>query len=92
MSTPGVHNINDVLAEVNKHWSPETVAVVNDYDVRVAKVQGEFTQHSHPDTDEFFLVLTGNLAIRLEDGEVNLKPGDTYVVPRGRIHQPLREH
>ena len=63
--------------------------MVNDYDVRVVKVLGEFTRHSHPETDEFFLVLSGALTIRMDDGDVHLGPGDTYVVPRGRPHQPI---
>ncbi|HEV2070306.1 MAG TPA: cupin domain-containing protein, partial [Acidimicrobiales bacterium] len=58
------------------------------YDVKVAKVHGEFTRHSHPETDEFFLVLSGSLTIRMDDGDVILGAGDTYVVPRGRYHQP----
>ncbi len=65
--------------------------MVNDYDVRVVKVQGELTRHSHPETDEFFLVLSGHLRIRMDDGEVTLRPGDTFVVPRGRAHQPCAE-
>lgn len=65
--------------------------MVNDYDVRVVKVQGEFTRHSHPETDEFFLVLTGALTIRMDEGDVRLEVGDTYVVPRGRLHQPCAE-
>ncbi len=59
----------------------------NDYDVRVVKVLGEFTRHRHPETDEFFLVLSGALAIRMDEGDVTLGPGDTDVVPRGRPHQ-----
>lgn len=65
---------------------------MNDYDVRVAKVQGEFARHSHPDTDEFFLVLEGELTIRLDTGDVNLSRGDVYVVPRGVAHQPTSTH
>ena len=65
-----------------------TVAAVNDYDVRVAKALGEFTRHSHPGTDEFFLVLEGSLTIKMDEADVQLGPGDTYVVPRGRFHQP----
>jgi mannose-6-phosphate isomerase-like protein (cupin superfamily) len=82
-------NIDAVLASVNDHWSPRTVAVVNDYDVRVVKVLGEFTRHSHPETDEFFLVLSGSLTIRMDGGEVRLSTGDTYVVPRGVVHEPF---
>jgi mannose-6-phosphate isomerase-like protein (cupin superfamily) len=84
-------NVANVLSEVNEQWSPRTIAVVNDYDVRVVKVEGEFTRHTHPETDEFFLVLSGNLVIHMDDGQVNLNPGDTFVVPRGRSHQPCAE-
>ena len=58
---------------------------------RRAWVQGEFTPHRHPDTDEFFLVLSGRLVIRMDDGDVTLDRGDTFVVPRGRLHQPCAE-
>lgn len=84
-------NIDAVLASLTAHWSPRTIAVVNDYDVRVVKVLGEFTRHSHPETDEFFLVLSGSLTIRMNDGEVHLGAGDTYVVPKGQPHQPCAE-
>ncbi|WP_239088465.1 cupin domain-containing protein [Planosporangium mesophilum] len=62
---------------------------MNDYDVRVVKTTGEFTRHSHPETDEFFLVLRGSLTIRMEAGDVMLGPGQLYVVPRGVPHQPV---
>jgi mannose-6-phosphate isomerase-like protein (cupin superfamily) len=91
MSTDGPHNVHEVLATVGEHWSPLTFATVNDYDVRVVKVQGEFTRHRHPETDEFFLVLNGRLTIRMDEGDVVLEEGDAYVVPRGRLHQPTCE-
>ncbi len=78
-----------VLATVTEPWSPRTVAVLNDYDLRVVHTKGEFTRHSHPETDEVFLVLTGSLTIRLDDGEVTLGPGQLYVVPAGTPHQPF---
>jgi mannose-6-phosphate isomerase-like protein (cupin superfamily) len=74
---------------VTKPWSPRTVATVNDYDVRVVHTRGEFTRHSHPETDEFFLVLRGRLTIRMDDGDVELGPGQAFVVPRGVPHQPV---
>jgi mannose-6-phosphate isomerase-like protein (cupin superfamily) len=86
-----VRNLNAVLSGVSEHWSPRTIAVVNDYDVRVVKVQGEFTRHSHPETDEFFLVLSGRLTIEMDDGAVTLEPGDAFVVPRGKPHRPRSE-
>jgi mannose-6-phosphate isomerase-like protein (cupin superfamily) len=78
-----------VLGSIVGPWEPRTVATVNDYDVRVVRTQGEFTRHSHPDTDEFFLVLAGSLTIRLDDGDVDLGPGQAYVVPCGTPHQPV---
>lgn len=71
------------LASVTDCWSPVTVATVNDYDVRVVEVKGEFTPHRHPETDEFFLVLAGELAIKMEGGDIVLGAGDTHVVPQG---------
>ena len=62
---------------------------MNDYDVRVVKTHGEFTWHSHPDTDELFLVVAGSLTIRMESDEVTLGPGQMYVVPKGVKHQPV---
>lgn len=84
-------NISAVLASIARHWSPRTIAVVNDYDVRVVKVQGAFTRHSHPETDEFFLVLSGRLGIRTDLGDVTLEEGDVHVVPQGVYHQPYAE-
>jgi len=88
---PQTRNVKDVLSSVTEHWSPRTIAVVNDYDVRVVKVQGNFSRHRHVETDESFLVLSGSLTIRMDEGDVQLDTGDTYVVPRGRIHQPHAE-
>ncbi len=85
---PPDRNIYAALDNLVEHWSPRTVAVVNDYDVRVVKVQGDFIRHRHSETDEFFLVLSGQLTIAMDDGKVQLHPGDTYVVPKGRHHQP----
>ena len=82
-------DLASALATFDEPWQPRTVATLNDYDVRVAKTLGEFTWHTHPDTDEFFLVVSGSLTIRLQDDEVTLGPGQVYVVPRGVRHQPV---
>jgi mannose-6-phosphate isomerase-like protein (cupin superfamily) len=76
------------LARVTEHWSPKVVARLNDYEIKVVKVQGEFVWHSHADTDELFLVLSGELTIQLRDGDVVVQPGQLYVVPRGVEHCP----
>lgn len=85
---PGI-DLAAVLATFTEPWAPRTVARLNDYDVRVVKTRGEFTRHCHPETDELFLVLTGTLTIRMDAGDVDLRPGDLYVIPRGVYHQPV---
>jgi mannose-6-phosphate isomerase-like protein (cupin superfamily) len=77
------------LSLVSEHWSPKVVARLNDYEVKVVKLLGEFVWHAHVDTDELFLVVEGELTIRLRDGDVVLGPGQLYVVPRGVEHSPL---
>jgi mannose-6-phosphate isomerase-like protein (cupin superfamily) len=69
-------------------WAPHRVAMVNDYEVKVAKIQGDFVEHAHDDTDEFFLVLDGELVIELPDREVQLRRHDVFVVPKGVRHRP----
>lgn len=69
-------------------WCRRPCAVLNDYDVRVVRTHGESTRHSHPETDEVFLVLSGSLTIRMDDGDVTLGPGQLFVVPKGTSHQP----
>jgi mannose-6-phosphate isomerase-like protein (cupin superfamily) len=89
-------NLADKLAQFDEHWSPRTVARFNGHDVMVVKVQGEFVWHHHDDTDDFFLVLSGRLTIRMRDGDgardverdVELGPGELFVVPVGMEHQP----
>jgi mannose-6-phosphate isomerase-like protein (cupin superfamily) len=81
-------NLAAKLAQITERWSPRTVATVNDYDVRLAKVHGEFPRHRHVDSDEFFLVIDGELTLRTDQGDVVLHPGEAYVVPAGAYHQP----
>jgi mannose-6-phosphate isomerase-like protein (cupin superfamily) len=81
-------NLSEKLELFHEHWRPKIVARVNDYDVRVVKVKGEFVWHKHEDTDDFFLVLEGHLTIQLRDRNVELDAGELYVVPRGIEHCP----
>jgi len=82
-------NLAAKLAAFDEHFSPKIVAEMNDYKVELVKAKGEFVWHSHPDTDDFFLVLKGRLVIELRDGEVRVGPGELYVVPRGVEHRPV---
>jgi mannose-6-phosphate isomerase-like protein (cupin superfamily) len=83
-----VVNIQSALASISEHWQPHRLASINDYDVKVVKLEGEFVWHTHPETDELFLVLSGELTIQLRDRDVVLGPNDIFVVPRGVEHCP----
>ena len=81
-------NLAAKLAAFDEHFSPRIVGHLNDYKLELVKAQGEFVWHSHPDTDDFFLVLAGRLTIQLRDRDVVLDPGELFVVPRGVEHCP----
>ena len=82
-------NLAEKLAGFIEHWQPRTVAEFNGHDVMVVKAQGEFVWHKHDETDDFFLVLRGELTIELRDGSVTLRPGDLFIVPKGVEHRPV---
>ena len=82
-------NLAEKLAAFTEHWQPRTVAEFNGHDVMVVKAQGEFVWHKHDDTDDFFLVLRGELTIELRDRSVTLRPGDLFIVPKGVKHRPV---
>ena len=86
---PAVITLTEKFALFSDHWSPKIVASLNDYDIKLAKVQGDFPWHTHDDTDELFLVIEGALTIELRDGAVQLGAGDLFVVPRGAEHRPI---
>ncbi|GGE89962.1 cupin domain-containing protein [Mycetocola zhadangensis] len=86
--TDGVLNVQNALSSIEEHWQPHRLTSINDYDVKVVRMQGEFVWHTHPDTDEFFMVVEGELTIQLRDRNVTLGPNDVFVVPRGIEHCP----
>src|SRR3954453_17820457 len=81
-------DVGEKLSLLSEHWSPKVIARLNDYEIKVVKLHGEFTWHTHEDTDELFLVIDGELTIQLRDGDVRLGPGQLYVVPCGVEHCP----
>lgn len=82
-------NLREKLQLFDEHWSPRIVATLNDYQVKVVKLCGEFVWHSHEDTDELFLCLSGELDIEFRDDKVHLREGEMFVVPRGVEHRPV---
>jgi mannose-6-phosphate isomerase-like protein (cupin superfamily) len=81
-------NLAAKLAAFDGVFKPKIVAELNNYKIAVVKAKGEFVWHSHDDTDDFFLVLAGRLTIQLRDRDVELGPGELFVVPRGVEHRP----
>ena len=84
-------NFEEKLKKFSEHWSPKIIGQLNDYHLKVVKVQGEFVWHDHPETDEVFIVLKGNLQIHFRDGIASLNENEMYVVPKGVEHKPVAE-
>ena len=85
----GAVNLHEKLDSFSDQWAPKIVASYNANDICVVRLEGEFVWHSHPDTDDFFLVIDGELDIELRDRTVTLRPGELFVVPRGEEHRPV---
>ncbi|CAI8889787.1 MULTISPECIES: cupin domain-containing protein [Pseudomonas] len=84
-------NLAQKAALIDQPWSPRVVAEMNDYQFKVVRIEGEFIWHTHPETDEAFIVIEGTLRIDLPHGSVYVAPGELYVVPRGTEHRTAAE-
>ena len=82
-------NLAEKLSRISTHWDPHVVADYNGNDVMVVKFQGEFPYHMHENTDDFFLVLKGEMAMDI-DGQPSqtVSAGELFIVPRGVTHRP----
>ena len=84
-------NLAQKLALFTEHWQPRVLGDVNDSQVKLAKLKGEFVWHRHEAEDELFLVVRGRLLLKFRDGEVALGPGELVIVSRGVEHLPVAE-
>ena len=82
-------NLRQKLSSFAEHWSPKLVARVNDIDVKLVKLHGEFVWHHHDYEDELFLVLEGRLLMQFRDREEWVEAGEFIVVPHGVEHRPV---
>jgi len=95
--TPGGHgpvhkvNLSDKLALFQDLWSPKAVGTVNDFRVKLVKIQGEFVWHTHDVEDELFLVLKGRLRMQFRDREITVDPGEFIIVPHLTEHRPVAD-
>lgn len=84
-------NLAEKLNQFKTHWDPHVVADYNDNDVMVVRFQGEFPFHLHEDTDDFFLVLEGEMVMDIEDQSYPVAAGELFIVPKGVTHRPRAE-
>ena len=84
-------NIEKKFGLFREQWQPKVIAEMNDYQFKIARLEGDFVWHDHKDTDETFIVLDGRLRIDFRDGSVELGPGEMFVVPKGVEHKPYAE-
>ena len=82
-------NLEQKFSLFNEHWTPKIIAELNDYQIKIVKVEGDFVWHDHSDTDEFFVVIEGTLFIEFESETMELNAGELYVVPKGVQHRPF---
>jgi mannose-6-phosphate isomerase-like protein (cupin superfamily) len=85
-------NLESKLQMLTERWQPRVIAEMNDYQFKVVKLEGDFVWHRHEDTDETFIVLSGDLRIDFRDGAVSVAAGELYVVPKGVEHKPFAEN
>ena len=81
-------NLRDKLALFDETWQPKVIAALNDYQLKLVKLSGEFVWHSHAETDELFICLEGEFDIEFRDRTVTVRAGEICVVPRGVEHKP----
>ena len=91
MATAEKINLGAKLAAFSEHWSPKLVETIDDYDIKLVKLQGDFVWHSHAAEDELFLVLKGAFRMDFRDRQVTVGAGEMIVVPRGVEHKPFAE-
>jgi mannose-6-phosphate isomerase-like protein (cupin superfamily) len=86
--TPSPVSIADKFASFSDAWSPKRVGRVDDHDVRLVRLQGEFHWHHHADADEMFLVVGGMLRMHFRERHEDVAPGSFIIVPKGVEHKP----
>ncbi|NMW32998.1 cupin domain-containing protein [Altererythrobacter sp. RZ02] len=87
-TTPSKVDLAEKFGQFCDHWAPRIVARYNDNEVRLAKAEGDFQWHSHTDSDELFLVVSGTLTMEFRGHTEVLEQGQMIVVPRGTEHRP----
>jgi len=85
-------SLSDKFSKFTDHWAPRVIAEVNDHQLKLVKIKGDFVWHDHDDADEVFIVIEGSMSIEFEDEIVELNRGEMCVVPKGVRHRPFAEN
>lgn len=86
-----VINLKEKFTLFQDHWHPRIIGEVNDSYVKLAKLTGDFVWHHHENEDELFLVVQGQLLIKLRDRDLWIEEGELVIIPRGVEHFPVAE-
>ena len=76
----------------NDYWNPKIIGEMNDQDIKIAKVKGEFIWHNHKNEDELFLIIKGTLKIKFSNKTVELNEGEMLIIPKGVEHKPVAKN
>lgn len=85
-------NLKEKHTEFTKQWHPHQIAIVDDMQVLLAKLQGEFVWHAHENEDELFQVIKGTLYMQFRDRTEVVNEGEIIVVPKGVEHNPMTKN
>jgi len=88
----GKINLKEKLSMFSDHWSPKIITEMNDYQIKLVKIKGDFVWHNHEETDELFFVIKGEMYIEFKDKTVELNEGEMYIVPKGVEHKPFAKN
>jgi len=86
-----VINLEDKFSKFDELWNPKIISRVDDYDVKIVKVKGELVWHDHKNEDELFYIIKGKFKIELEEGIIEINPGELVVIPKGKKHRPFAD-
>jgi len=84
-------NLLEKFSKFTEYWQPKVITEMNDYQFKLVKINGDFVWHNHPDTDETFIVIKGEMKIQFESEIIELEEGEMIVVPKGTEHKPMAE-
>ncbi len=84
-------NLFEKFSKFTEHWEPRVIAEMNNYQFKLVRIKGDFIWHNHPDTDETFIVIQGNMKIQFKNSIVEIGEGVMIIVPKGVNHKPIAE-